>query len=240
LVFTKKVWLGLEGQFLSSKGLAESVKSCPYRIAIISTGLVFHQRDTDGHNFVKEAGLLLKNKYGTVILDDAHKARVKGGVGIDAKSPNNLLDFMRRIVLRTQLLLLGAATPIQTKVRELWDLLKILNSGVEFVFGDSLSRWHDCEQTVPLVTSKESANTAEDAWLLLSNPLPPSTEHPTIGQIRNALEIVLSLANITTEPIGWQVNLRMSYLVKLTRYMLVWVKVVCSGMGYSKPLDVSQ
>lgn len=79
----KKVWIGIEGQFLSPKGDASSIKKCPYRIAIISTGLIMHQREKD--EFVKEAGLLLKNRYGTVIPDEAHKARIKGGLGESAQ-----------------------------------------------------------------------------------------------------------------------------------------------------------
>ena len=45
------------------------------------------------------------------------------------------LDFMMRIGPRTKNLLLGTATPIQTEVHELWDLLAILNSGADFVLG---------------------------------------------------------------------------------------------------------
>jgi len=122
LVFTKKVWLGVKGQILSPRGDSLSIKKCPYRIAIVSTGLVMHQRE-DG-NFIREAGLLLKRKFGTVILDEAHKARAKGGLGEKAAQPNNLLAFMLQIAKRTQHLILGTATPIQTNIRELWDLLK--------------------------------------------------------------------------------------------------------------------
>ena len=135
----KKVWIGVEGQFLSPKGEAKYIKHCPYQIAIISTGLMMQQREQG--DFVKEAGLLLKNHYGTVILDKAHKARIKGGVGQDAMQFNNLLAFMHLMAKRTRHLILGTATPIQTHVRELWDLLGILNSGAEFVLGDTLSPW---------------------------------------------------------------------------------------------------
>jgi len=65
----KKVWLGVEGQILSPRGEASSIKKCPYRIAILSTGLIMHQRNNG--EFVKEAGMLLKNRYGTVIIDEA-------------------------------------------------------------------------------------------------------------------------------------------------------------------------
>ena len=48
-------------------------------------------------DFVKEAGMLLKNRFGTVILDEAHKARARGGLGDKASEPNNLLAFMQQL-----------------------------------------------------------------------------------------------------------------------------------------------
>ncbi|MBP1994650.1 phospholipase D-like domain-containing anti-phage protein [Paenibacillus eucommiae] len=183
----KKVWLGVEGQVLSPRGDASSIKKCPYKIAIISTGLIMHQRERS--EFVKEAGMLLKNRFGTVILDEAHKARARGGLGDKAAEPNNLLAFMHQIGKRTRHLILGTATPIQTEVRELWDLLGILNSGAEFVLGDSLSPWRDHEQAIPLVTGKSQVTSEREAWQWLSNPLPPSNEHHIVQQIRDHLAI---------------------------------------------------
>lgn len=183
----KKVWIGVEGQILSPRGDASSIKKCPYRIGIISTGLIMHQRENS--NFIKEAGMLLSNRFGTVILDEAHKARAKGGLGDKSYSPNNLLAFMQQIGKRTRHLILGTATPIQTDVRELWDLLDILNSGAEFVLGDSLSPWRNHEQAIPMVTGKSQVNTEKEAWRWLCNPLPPANEHHIIQQIRDELLI---------------------------------------------------
>ncbi|MDP6999958.1 MAG: phospholipase D-like domain-containing protein [Candidatus Poribacteria bacterium] len=183
----KKVWLGVEGQMLSPRGDASSIKKCPYRIAIISTGLIMHQRENG--DFVKEAGMLLRNKYGTVILDEAHKARVKGDLGEGASQPNNLLAFMLQIGKQTRHLILGTATPIQTNVRELWDLLGILNSSAEFVLGDSLSPWRDHEQGIPMVTGKSQVHTEHEVWQWLSNPFPPASEHHTLQNIRDTLEV---------------------------------------------------
>jgi SNF2 family DNA or RNA helicase len=183
----KKVWLGVEGQMLSPRGDSSSIKKCPYKIGIVSTGLIMHQRDKI--DFVKEAGLLLKNQFGTVILDEAHKARARGGLGDQAAEPNNLLAFMHQIGRRTRHLILGTATPIQTDVRELWDLLGIINSGAEFVLGDALSPWHDHEQAIPLITGRAKVNSEQDVWRWLSNPLPPSNEHHIVQQIRDYLSI---------------------------------------------------
>lgn len=183
----KKVWIGVEGQILSPRGDASSIRKCPYKIAIISTGLIMHQREKT--EFVKEAGMLLKNRFGTVILDEAHKARKGGGLGNKSPEPNNLLSFMYEIGKRTQHLILGTATPIQTNVRELWDLLEILNSGAEFVLGDALSPWRDHEQAIPLVTGKSQVTSEQDAWRWLSNPMPPANEYHMIQQIREHLAI---------------------------------------------------
>lgn len=183
----KKAWIGVEGQILSPRGNSSSIKKCPYRIAIVSTGLIMHQRDNG--EFIKEAGRLLTSKYGTVILDEAHKARIKGGLGGNATQPNNLLSFMLEIGKRTKHLILGTATPIQTDVRELWDLLGILNNGAEFVLGDALSPWKDYERAIPIVTGKAKVSTESEAWEWLSNPLPPSSEHQTVKNIRDHLNI---------------------------------------------------
>ena len=183
----KKVWLGNEAQVLSPRGIAASIKKCPYRIAIVSTGLIMHQRDKK--EFVKEAGMLISRKYGTVILDEAHKARRRGGLGNKSSEPNNLQAFMLEIGKRTKHMILGTATPIQTDVRELWDLLEILNSGAEFVLGDAMSIWRDHEAALPYVTGKESVTHEEQVWKLLSNPLPPGTESQVIQNIRTHLGI---------------------------------------------------
>lgn len=183
----KKVWLGVEGQILSPRGDASSIKKCPYKIAIISTGLIMHQ--CKNGVFIKEAGMLLKNKFGMVILDEAHKARAKGGPGNTTSEPNNLLSFMQHIGRRTRHLILGTATPIQTAVRELWDLLGILNSGAEFVLGDALSPWRDHEQAIPLITGKDQVTSEQEVWRWLRNPLPPANEHYIVQQIREYLSI---------------------------------------------------
>lgn len=185
----KKVWLGELGQCLSPKDDATSIKKCPYRIAIVSTGLIMHQRNKQTGEFEKEAGFLLKKKYGTVILDEAHKARVRGGIGDNATTPNNLLEFMLQIGRLTKNLILGTATPIQTNVRELWYLLEILNSGVDFVLGDKSSLWRDYEKSLPIVTGREIPETAQNVWNWLKNPLPPSTEHDVISRIRDHIGI---------------------------------------------------
>jgi len=94
---------------------------------------------------------------------------------------------MRQIAKKTRHLILGTATPIQTDVSELWSLLSILNSGAEFVLGDSMSPWIDKDRAIPMITGKESPQTEEEAWHWLQNPLPPAKESMIFHNIREDL-----------------------------------------------------
>jgi superfamily II DNA or RNA helicase len=172
----RKVWIDPNGHIIKTRG-PEDITNCPFRIAIVSTGLIFHDSD--------ERGYLLDRKYGTVILDEAHKARRRGGLGAKRGEPNNLLDFMLRIGSRTRNLLLGTATPIQTEVNELWDLLRILNAGADFVLGrEFFGKWDDCEQALPFVKGDERPVDERDAWEWLRNPLPPADEDALFMTLR--------------------------------------------------------
>jgi superfamily II DNA or RNA helicase len=173
---TKKVWIDPKGHIIKTRG-AEDIARCPYRIAIVSTGLIFHDSDERQH--------LLERKFGTVVLDEAHKARRRGGLGEKKQQPNNLLDFMMKIGPRTRNLFLGTATPIQTEVYEIWDLLRILNAGADFVVGRELfARWPDWEKALPVVKGDETPADERDAWEWLRNPLPPGSEDALFATLR--------------------------------------------------------
>ena len=172
----KKCWLDPKGHLIKTRG-PEDIAHCPFRIAIVSTGLIFHGSE--------EKQFLLDRKYGTVILDEAHKARRRGGLGPQKEEPNNLLDFMLKIGPKTKNLLLGTATPIQTEVSDLWDLLRILNSGGEFVLGrPPLSLWLDWEHSLPFIKGDERPQTEKDAWEWFRNPIPPGYENHIFTMLR--------------------------------------------------------
>lgn len=178
---TKKVWIDPNGHTIKTRG-AEDIGRCPYRIAIVSTGLIVHN--------AAECRYLLDRKFGTVILDEAHKARRRGGLGETKEDPNHLLDFMLQIGPRTKHLLLGTATPIQTAVSELWDLMQILNAGVDFVLGRAPnSLWTAWEHALPVVKGVETPYDGRASWEWLRNPLPPDHEHTLIAQLRLQLAI---------------------------------------------------
>lgn len=173
---TKKVWLDPRGHEIRTRG-PEDIARCPSQIAIVSTGLIFHDSDERQH--------LLARKFGTVVLDEAHKARKRGALGKRNDEPNNLLDFMLRIGSRTKNLLLGTGTPIQTEVHELWDLLQVLNAGADFVLGRELfQRWPDWEKALPIVKGNETPVDDRDAWEWLRNPLPPGSEDALFATLR--------------------------------------------------------
>jgi hypothetical protein len=173
---TKKVWLDPRGHVIKTRG-AEDIARCPFRIAIVSTGLIFHDSDERRH--------LLERRFGTVILDEAHKARRRGGLGEKKNAPNNLLEFMLAIAPRTKNLLLGTATPIQTEVHELWDLLRILNQGADFVLGrEWVGSWFDWEAALPLIKGDQTPDDERDAWQWLRNPLPPGSEDTLFASLR--------------------------------------------------------
>ncbi len=69
---------------------------------------------------------------------------------------------MQQVGKRTQHLILGTPTPIQTDVRELWDLLGILNSDAEFVLGGRLSPWRDHYQAISLITGNAQITTEQE------------------------------------------------------------------------------
>lgn len=173
---TKKEWSDPKGHIIKTRG-PEDIARCPLRIAIVSTGLIFQDSE--------ERRYLLDRKYGTVVLDEAHKARRRGGLGQKKNEPNNLLDFMLHIGPRTKNLLLGTATPIQTEVYELWDLHRILNSGTDFVLGrEYFGLWSDWEKALPVVKGEGAPADEKDAWEWMRNPLPPATEDALFATLR--------------------------------------------------------
>ena len=178
---TKKAWLIPNGQIIKTRG-PKDIAYCPYRIAIVSTGLIFHDSE--------ERDELLKLKYGTIILDEAHKARRKGGLFEDKETPNNLLDFMLKIAPNTKNLLLATATPIQTEVKELWDLLRILNAGADFVLGREMnSKWVNVGNALQIIKGDTIPRDDRDAWEWIRNPFPPGNENTLFSELRLRLGI---------------------------------------------------
>src|SRR4029453_13435520 len=73
---------------------------------------------------------------------------------------------------------------------ELWDLMRILNAGADFILGcEALSNWVDWHKALPVVKGVEMLVDERDAWEWLRNPLPPGDEEPTLASLRLQLGI---------------------------------------------------
>lgn len=180
---SKKCWQDEHGHIIKNTVGAKGVKRCPSAIAIVSQGLIFHNAE--------ECDELLSLSYGTVIVDEAHKARISRGLNKKDDKPNNLLKFLHRLAKKAKNLILGTATPIQTDVAELWDLLNVLNEDARFVMGREFSsRWRRCEEALPVIKGDVTISDPETVWEWLSTPLPPKTESdPRFSELRQTLDI---------------------------------------------------
>lgn len=187
---SKKMWRDPHGHLIRTRG-AEDITRCPYRIGIVSTGLIV--QDT------KEVEHLLRRQYGMVILDEAHKARKQRALGKDPIA-GNLLKFMMSVADRARHIILGTATPIQTEVDELWDLLEVLNRSATHVLGRDMSPWRKPDQVRDILTGNVAVQDEAEAWNLLRNPLPPRTDATLFDNIYQDLGYDETARDFTDRP----------------------------------------
>jgi superfamily II DNA or RNA helicase len=176
----RKVWLDPNGHIVKTRG-PEDIGRCPYQIGIVSTGLIVHG--------ASEAQVLLERRFGTVVLDEAHRARRARSIAVTHNEPNNLLRFMLRLAERARHVLLGTATPVQTDIEELWDLLEVLNRGADHVVGRPGSVWRQPEPAIQILTGERNVREENEAWDLLRNPLPAKREGPLFDHVRSDLRL---------------------------------------------------
>jgi superfamily II DNA or RNA helicase len=182
----KKCWLDAERRPLTQKGDPSFVAKCPWRIGIVSTGLIVNGDDA------AERGALARKAFGVVILDEAHKARASRGMqGREPPKANNLLAFLHKVAREAGSVILGTATPIQLDAVELWDLAEALGRGAPHVLGTPRdgSEWLR-EETIQFLTGDRPwPGTDTSRWGLFRNPLPPSTEHAVFRDVRDAARL---------------------------------------------------
>ncbi len=204
----KKVWLDPDNRIISPAG-REHIAKCPLRIGIVSTGLMM--RDS------LEKDYLLGLRYGLTILDEAHKARSRQGFGKNAGTFNELLAFMREVAARSDHVILGTATPIQTRPEDLWDLMGILHQGRgNFVLGNDFAKWHRPNEVLPILSGEQEVNEPTFAWELLRSPLPmvDSTQEQRARRLFSAIRQDLSLGH------EWEVSRPLTDLTDETREVL--------------------
>ena len=179
------------GQWEDERGIvhpgvgADSIRRCPRRVGIVSTGLITSGSDA--------AELLAGLRFECVILDEAHRARRRnigsGPMSANARG-NNLLEFLRRISPRTKSLLLATATPVQLHPIEAFDLLDALARGSDAVLGSPGSRWRQPEASLNLLLGRKALPTDfHERWDWLRNPLPTAEEGRTFELIRRSINI---------------------------------------------------
>jgi superfamily II DNA or RNA helicase len=175
----KKVWRDANGHIIKTRG-AEDIRRCPFQIGIVSTGLIVQG--------AVEAQALLECKFGTLVLDEAHKARKSRGITASG-DPNKLLQFTLQASARARHVILGTATPVQTDIEELWDLLEVLNHGADHVLGRYNSRWRRPLAAIPVLTGQKVITDESEAWDWLRNPLPARRENKLFDMVRSDLAI---------------------------------------------------
>ena len=163
----------------------ESIRRCPRRIGIVSTGLISRRSEA--------ADLLAHMRFECVILDEAHRARRRSR-GPDAvfgpADPNNLLRFLWKISSRTKSLLLATATPVQLHPIEAYDLLDALARGSEAVLGGFGSRWRRAQDSLGLLLGNVPLpDELEERWEWWRNPLPPRSEGSDFQILRGSLQL---------------------------------------------------
>ena len=181
-VWNGRQWVDENGLTYPADG-AESIRRCPRRVGIISSGLITSRSEAAKH--------LLRLEYDCIILDEAHRARRRNvRRPRERADPNNLLRFMWEISPRTRSLLLATATPIQLHPIEAWDLLDILARGNNAVLGNLHSPWRNAEAALALITGETPLPQDTDRmWEWIRNPMPPKQESRDFEILRRNLDI---------------------------------------------------
>ena len=183
-VWTGRGWVDEHGVEHPGAG-AESIRRCPRRVGIVSTGLVTGNAEA--------AARLAEMRFECVILDEAHRARRRNlsGRGVfGAAQPNNLLKFLREVSPRTKSLLLATATPVQLHPVEAYDLLDALARGSHAVLGSPGSRWRNAKASLDLLLGNASPPADfHECWDWLRNPFPPRSEGRDFEILRRSLSL---------------------------------------------------
>ena len=163
----------------------DAIRRCPRRVGIVSTSLITSNSQA--------VALLLGMHFECVILDEAHRARLRNlsGSRVLAFEPNNLLRFLREISPRTKSLLLATATPVQLHPIEAYDLLDALAQGSSAVLGGPGSKWRSAPQpSLDLLLGKAPLpEDLHERWDWLRNPFPPSSEGRDFEVLRRSLSL---------------------------------------------------
>ena len=182
------IWNGK--QWVDEEGIIYPlpITKAPRRIGIVSQGII--NNGSESCTRLKEE--LLSRSYECVIVDEAHRARRRNlneRKLTKSPEPNNLYRFLLGISVKTHSMLLATATPVQLYKVEAFDLLNILSQANSSVLGNRNSYWRKPPERIleslDLITGENNISNANEAWLWMSNPLPPAEEDPrSFGRLR--------------------------------------------------------
>ena len=166
------IWDG--GRWMDEHGIehpgagAESIRRCPRRVGIVSTGLIIGNTEA--------AARLAEMRYECVILDEAHRGAAPEPLprepGLRDRPAQQPPEVPPEISPRTKSLLLATATPVQLHPVEAYDLLDALAQGSHAVLGAPGSRWRNARASLDL---------------LLGNAAPPADFHKRWDWLRQPL-----------------------------------------------------
>ena len=182
------IWNGK--QWVDEEGVVYPlpITKSPRRIGIVSQGII----NNGSESCVRLKEDLLSRFYECVIVDEAHRARRKNlNERKLNKSPemNNLYKFLIEISGKTHSMLLATATPVQLYKIEAYDLLNILSQANNSVLGSRNSYWRKPPERIleslELITGEKNISDVNEAWLWMSNPMPPAEEDlRSFGRLR--------------------------------------------------------
>ncbi len=202
--WTGRHWVDEQGLEYPSDGV-KSLGKCPRRIGLVSQGLIVRGQPDALQQ-------LLSRYYTCVIVDEAHRARRRKPLKVDATQeeideradPNKLMEFLRAIGQRTKSMLLATATPVQLHPVEAWDLLQVLSQGNDGVLGGwtGTSPWFQASHCLAVANGEVPVPTeARAGWQYVRDPLPSRWEGMAFERIRRSLDASDSQWQFTPEMI---------------------------------------
>lgn len=139
-----------------------------------------------------------------VMAEAARKARVSRLVDLVmlVSSPDAPTPRMRQNYLSEQLLEWSGTGPAHVRATVFYENVRALVASTVATEGKVLLPWGSDSTTVPLVAAEDVARVAVE--LLLSEPVPPGSSYPVIGEVLTLREIIATLSRVIGREVRYQ------------------------------------